>query len=462
MRARWLLPLLVGLLAPVSCTNDPYPPADAGRKIYYAAFSQPPKTLDPAVAYSVVDHEITGPVYETLLEYHFLARPYRLIPGIAREVPEPEPQADGRVRYRFRLRPDLRFHRDPCFELGGEGLRTRAVVAADVAFELMRIADPDVNSPVFPNFLRFDGMAEFRDSLEARRAASPEFAALRIDRQYAEAGGVRGLVMPDPLTLDVHLAEPYPQIRYWFATEFTTPVPWEAIEYYDGEEGRESFSEHPVGAGPYRLVEYNKRSRIALEADPDWYGVRHPEWQAPAAIYPSDGAPGDRARGHLDPAYVGRPLPFIERIELRIEKERIPAFTKFLQGYYDASGVVEESFDTVIQNDDLSAEMREMGMQLEKSVSPDVYYLGFNMLDPTVGEEAAERGRKLRQAMSLVVDAEEFTRIFTNGRGIPAQSPLPPGIFGHDDGYRNPFRSVDEERARELLAEAGYAGGIDP
>ena len=64
--------------------------------------------------------------------------------------------------------------------------------------------------------------------------------------------------------------------------------------------------------------------------------------------------------------------------------------------------------------------------------------------------------------MSLAVDVEEFKRIFINGRGVPAQSPLPPGLFGYDAEYRNPYRQVDLERARQLLAEAGYPGGIDP
>jgi ABC-type transport system substrate-binding protein len=63
--------------------------------------------------------------------------------------------------------------------------------------------------------------------------------------------------------------------------------------------------------------------------------------------------------------------------------------------------------------------------------------------------------------MSLVVDTEEFTRLFTNGRGIPAQSPLPPGIFGYEEDYVNPYRTVERERAAQLLREAGYPNGID-
>ncbi len=261
---------------------------------------------------------------------------------------------------------------------------------------------------------------------------------------------------------EIVLAEPYPQILFWFAMEFTTPVPWEAVAHYDGKEEREAFAEHPVGAGPYRLVRYQKRSRIVLEQNPNWYGIRHPEARAPAATFPSEGEPGDRERGLLDPAYVGRPLPFLERVEFRYERETIPTFNKFLQGYYDASGIIQESFDKIIHEGGLSPEMQAIGMRLEKAVSPSVYYLGFNMDDPVVGRGAGERSRKLRQAMSLAVDASEYTRIFMNGRGIPAQTPIPPSIFGYEEGYRNPYRSVDLDRARRLLAEAGYPDGIDP
>jgi len=41
----------------------------------YSTFSEAPKTLDPAVAYTTASHVITGNVYDTLLEYHFLKRP---------------------------------------------------------------------------------------------------------------------------------------------------------------------------------------------------------------------------------------------------------------------------------------------------------------------------------------------------------------------------------------------------
>lgn len=445
-----------------ACTNNPYPDEDASRKVVYDSFVEAPKTLDPAVAYTTSAHVITGNVYDTLLEYHFLVRPYTLIPGLATEVPEPELRPDGKVAYRFTLRPELLYQDDPAFELGGAGRRTRQITAEDVAFELMRIADPAVNSPVIEPFSHLVGFREFSERLGELRQGEPGFAELPVRVQYQRAGPIEGVRVLGPLELEIVLASPYPQILYWFAMPFTTPVPWEAIEYYDGEEGRPHFADHPVGSGPFRLARYDKQFRMVLEANPNWYGVRHPEWRAPGATYPDQGEPEDREAGRLDPEVVGRPLPFLERIEFRREKESIPRFNKFLQGYYDASGVIKESFDSVIENDRLSEAMAERGIHLEKSVAPAIYYIGFNMEDPVVGAPGGARSRRLRQAMSTAVDSEEWTRLFLNGRGVPAQSPLPPGIFGHDPDYRNPFRSVDLDQARGLLVEAGYPGGIDP
>jgi ABC-type transport system substrate-binding protein len=365
------------------------------------------------------------------------------------------------VVYRFELRPDLLYQKDPCFAAYHDGARTRQVVAADVAFELQRIADPTVNSPVMEPFSNLWGFREFTEALVARRESDAGFASRPVHEQYAALGGIEGARVVDETTLEIVLAAPYPQILYWFAMPFTTPVPWEAVAYYDGQEGREHFADHPVGTGPYRLAVYHKHDRMILEKSEEWYGVRHPEWRAPGAIFPSEGAPGDLEAGRIPPRLAGRPLPFVERVEFRREKESIPAFHKFLQGYYDAAGVIRESFDKVIREDRLSPEMEALGIQLEKSVIPAVYYLGFNMDDAVIGRAAGVRARKLRQAMSLVIDSTEYTRLFMNGRGVPAQSPLPSGIFGYDPDYRNPYRQVDLPRARELLAEAGYQGGLD-
>ncbi len=458
-RQRLLLVLSV-LSVVTACSNDPYPPTKEGEKILYSSFVDAPRTLDPATAYNTRAHAITGAVYDTLLEYHFLKRPLELIPGLARALPEVTALPGGRVRYRFELRADLLYASDECFGLSTPGATTREVVAADVEFQLSRIADPEVGSPVIEPFSNIEGFREFSERLTARRSADPSFDQLPVQEQYAEVGGISGIDSSSRYVLDVTLFRPYPQIKYWFAMEFSTPVPWEAVEFYDGADGRPRFDDHPVGTGPYVLSVYHKQARYVLERSENWYGVRHPEWKAPAATFPSEGDEGDRASGRLE--YAGRSLPFIDRVEVRREKEDIPRFNKFLQGYYDASGVIKESFDKVVQEDALSPEMEARGISLDKAVALDVFYIGFNFDDPVVGRAAGERSRRLRQAMSLTIDVEEYSRIFMNGRGLPAQSPIPPGIYGYDPDYVNPYRNVDLDRAKQLMVEAGYPGGIDP
>jgi len=159
-----------------------------------------------------------------------------------------------------------------------------------------------------------------------------------------------------------------------------------------------------------------------------------------------------------------------------LEKEAIPTWNKFLQGYYDVSGVSSDSFDQAVQIGSggdiaLTPEMRDKGIHLSTAVSTSIFYMGFNMLDPVVGGDS-EQARLLRRALSIAMDYEEYISIFRNGRGIPAQSPLPPGIFGFLEGkegvnsYVYDWTSQGPQRksiaeARRLLAEAGYPDGRD-
>ena len=450
------------MLAVLGCTNNPYPDAERDAKVLYSSFTDAPKTLDPAVAYTTAEHVVTGSVYDTLLEYHYLRRPYELIPGLAEAVPKPDTQADGRQVYRFKLRRGALFHVDPCFALSQQGRQTREVHASDVAFQLARLADPAVNSPVASTFADVLGFTDFAKRLADLRKTDPALAALPVQEQYKRAGGIEGVVVRGDLELDIVLAGPNPQILYWFAMPFTTPMPWEAVAYYTGKQGRPNFGDQAVGTGPFRLTVYEKQHRFVLERNISWYGTLEGDSSAPGAVFPTEIDREDVAAGRIDPAYAGRRLPFLDRIHFTRERESIPRFNKFLQGYYDDGGIIKESFDAIIKDDQLSPEMAARGMRLDKEVEPTIFYMGFNMDDAVIGAKGGDRSRKLRQAMSLAINVDDYLRLFLNGRGVPAQSPLPPAIFGYAKDYRNPFRQPDLVRARALLAEAGYKNGIDP
>jgi ABC-type transport system substrate-binding protein len=81
------------------------------------------------------------------------------------------------------------------------------------------------------------------------------------------------------------------------------------------------------------------------------------------------------------------------------------------------------------------------------------------------------RNRKLRQAIAIAIDWEEYSKIFPKKAGITAMSPLPDGIFGSREGtpegvntYTHKWvdgrpvrRSIED--ARKLMVEAGWPNG---
>ena len=88
MRALPRVLLLVMLLGGCGeVWNDPYPAADRGRNILYSVFADRPKHLDPAQSYASDEAVFTRQVYEPPLQYHYLKRPYELIPLTAIELP---------------------------------------------------------------------------------------------------------------------------------------------------------------------------------------------------------------------------------------------------------------------------------------------------------------------------------------------------------------------------------------
>jgi len=244
-------------------------------------------------------------------------------------------------------------------------------------------------------------------------------------------------------------------------------MPWEADEFYSQKalmDKNISLDWYPIGTGPYMLEENNPNLRMVMVKNPNF----HTEY------YPQDGELEDQAKGLLNDA--GKRLPFIDKATYLLEKESIPYWNKFLQGYYDSSGIASDSFDQAVQFTGegevaLTTNMQAQGIQLETAVNSSTFYMGFNMLDSIIGGQS-ERARKLRQAIAIAVDYEEYISIFMNGRGVAAQGVIPPGIFGYSTGKEgiNPYvydwKNGQAQRkplttALKLMQDAGYVNGID-
>jgi oligopeptide transport system substrate-binding protein len=457
--------------------NDPYPAAERGKSILYTSFVSRPKHLDPVQSYTEDEALFTQQVYEPPLQYHYLKRPYELIPLSAVEVPKPRSIEDGKFTvYEVRIKPGIRYQPHPAFVADNLSLApgkigalkspyqlptgTRELLADDYIYQIKRLAHPRLHSPIFGLMAEYIvGMSELAKTL---KSADTKQAWLDL-RNYP----LKGVERVDAYTFRVTLNGSYPQFVYWLAMPFFAPVPWEADRFF-AQPGMESknftLDWWPVGTGAYMLTENNPNARMVLERNPNFHGEE----------FPREGEPDDAAAGLL--ADAGKALPFIDKVVFSREKEGIPLWNKFLQGYYDASGIGSDQFDQAVRvsiegDTNVTPEMEQQGIRLSTSVETTTGYVGFNWLDPVVGGPS-ERARKLRHAISIAFDVEEQITIFFNGRGIAAQGPIAPGIFGYREGREgiNPvvYDWVDGkperksiETARRLLAEAGYPGGRD-
>ncbi len=479
--------------------NNPHS-GELQQNVRYAPIVSSPKTLDPARAYSSDENEIIAQIYEPPLQYHYLKRPYELTPLTAVKMPtvtfydaNGKSLSQNAVRknvaysvYDIYLKPGIQYQPHPAFAKDEQGnyrylhvtdqlLRgihsitdfpetgTRELVADDYVYEIKRLGSPKVQSPIFGLMSKYVvGLTEYRAHLQTV-----------LDKQKGEFLDLRnfslsGVKLIDHYHYQIIIKGVYPQFIYWLAMTFYAPIPWEVDAFYSQKgliDKNITLNSYPVGTGPYMLIENDPNKQIILAKNPNF----HSEY------YPVEGESGDREKGYLSDA--GKFLPFVDRIIFILDKETIPRWNKFLQGYYDKSAIGADSFDQAIKIDEygkpyLTPELKKRGMQLKTTVIPGVFYVGFNMLDPVVGGYTEEK-RKLRQAISLAIDYEEFISIFNNGRGIPAQGPIPPGIFGYVAGSAgiNPYvyewfqgkpKRLSLVYAKKLLAEAGYPGGTDP
>lgn len=511
MKKNWIQTIYaIGLFIPclilTGCSdiwNNPYPASESGKNILYNAFVERPKHLDPVQSYSSNEIQFTAQIYQPPLQYHFLKRPLTLVPQTASKMPTvsyldshgmelPADASDTDIAYsvyEITIKPDILYQPHPAFAQDNNGnLRyhtltlqdiqalqkisdfehtgTRKLIADDFIYQIKRLAHPRLHSPIFGLMADYIvGLREYADTLRNQDKIQPGNSFLDL-RDFPLSGVER----VDDYTYRIRIQGKYPQFVYWLTMAFFAPIPWEVDHFFSQPgmaEKNFTLDWYPVGTGPYMLTENNPNQIMILERNPNFKGE----------YYPDEGMPEDVTNGLLRDA--NKPLPFVDKIVFSREKESIPYWNKFLQGYYDASGISSDSFDQAVQitgqgEATITEEMEAQGIRLGTEVAPSTYYMGFNMLDPVVGgrtpaEKAA--ARKLRQAISIAVNYEEFLTIFANGRGIAAQGPIPPGIEGYHEGETgiNPivyeWRNGEAQRksikrAQTLLAEAGYPGGI--
>jgi ABC-type transport system substrate-binding protein len=512
-RLAWTAAACGGLLGLTACDNSPWPRgAERQNQIHSAMIENTPRHLDPTASYWSNDTLVTYQVYEPPYGYHYLKRPFELVPKSAEQVVKPRYyDKDGKELsdeapgeqvaesvYDVPIRKGILFQPHPAFakdergnyryhtmkpgELGDrrspiefEHTGTRELVAEDFVYALKRHATTRITTPIFGIFSEYVvGLKDYgelvrKEDKKLRAGLDPS----SMDKPFLDfrQWPLAGATAPDKHLLRIRLHGKYPQWKYWMQMTFTAPIPWEADAFYAqpgmAERGM-SLDMWPVGTGPYMVTEFVKDRRIVMQRNPNYR-------QEP---YPCEGTEEDKAKGLL--ADCGKPTPFIDTIVATVEREATPQKNKFRDGYYDLE--VFERTDTgkaylveMDDSDEVRALYQKKGFDFGQYSDVNSYIIGFNMIDPVIGwgDNAAqrERNRKLRQAISIAIDWEEYSKIFPKKAGVTAMSPLPQGIPGSREGQPEGVNPVTHklvdgkavrrtlEDARQLMVQAGYPDG---
>lgn len=218
-----------------------------------------------------------------------------------------------------------------------------------------------------------------------------------------------GITVVDPYTIKFELTRPDATFLHVLAINFSHVVPKEEVEKYGAD-----FGKHPVGSGAFKMAEWTLGQRLVFERFPD---------------------------------YWNKGLPKLDQITFEFGQEPVVALLRLQKGEIDVpgDGIPPAKFIEV-QNDPAFKDLIIRGGQLHTGyVTMNVNIKPFDNV-------------KVRQAVNMAINKDRIIRII-NGRAVPASQPLPPSMPGYAKDYKG--YAYDVEKAKALLAEAGFAEGFE-
>ncbi|MEK6407412.1 MAG: ABC transporter substrate-binding protein [Acidobacteriota bacterium] len=223
-----------------------------------------------------------------------------------------------------------------------------------------------------------------------------------------EADSVAGVQVVNEQVLKLELIQPVAFFLSTLCTEYCYIVPREEVE-----RPAIDFEIRPVGSGPFRVVEPVLGKEVQLERFSNYW---NPE------------------------------LPYVDRLSVFFGLSAEEILEAFLRGELDYVS------DLPLTN---LSELKERAadIQVLEAVQLQTRMLVFDCERPPLSD------RRVRQAICLAIDRRRFLREVYGEMAELSIGPIPPGILGYDPGERG--YAYDPDRARALLAVAGYEGGFE-
>ena len=173
----------------------------------------------------------------------------------------------------------------------------------------------------------------------------------------------------------------------------------------------EDFFKHPVGSGPFEFVEWKMGERIVLKANEDYWDGR----------------------------------PYVDKLVYRSIPDNSARYMELQTGAIDVmTGLSPEDVEGVRNKEDMKVILRP---------SFNIGYFAMNFAKEPFDDI------KVRKAFAHAINKEEIINAFYAGLAVPAKNPMPPSLWGYNDEIDD--YEYNPEKAKELLAEAGYPDGFE-
>ncbi len=323
-------------------------------------------TIDPAYCSGFDAGAMAVKIFDGLVRFDYHSN------DVVADLAESWEVKNDNKTFIFHLRKGVRFHNG------------RELKAQDVKYSFDRLYNPETASP---GTWVYDMIVGTDDALDGKTE------------------GLEGVQVVDDYTVRFDLDYSFGL----FLTHLTLPyglvVPQEEVEKWGDQ-----FSQHPVGTGPWKFVEWQHDDRLVLEANEDYWEGR----------------------------------PYLDRVVYRVIPKELTLVAEFEAGTLDYIALPQAEIDRWTSN-------QEWEPYIHIMAELSTYYLALNCdFEPL-------NNPKVREAIALAVDSKQVTEALFPTY-VSADDAIPEGMPGGSD---EPGIGYDPERARELLAEAGYPNGFD-
>ena len=232
----------------------------------------------------------------------------------------------------------------------------------------------------------------------------------------------------DDSTFQLNLLQPFQPMLGILSTQYCSIVAREAVEKYGND-----FRRHPVGTGPFSFVAWEEGQALILKKNNNYF----------------------------EKDSSGYPLPYLDGIKVSFYDSKATEFLEFQQQRLDFINDIDPSFkDEMLTKTGNLKKQWDGKIELHKHPYLNIEYFG--ILADTTNElltASPLRLKKIRQAINYAIDKKKMMLYLRNSIGTAAESGfVPPGLPSFDaeevKGY-----AYNPAKAKQLLAEAGFADG---